>query len=401
MWTGAALLMLGASAACTRNDTGWESLGAGDHPAWDSLGVRIVESPAHVLETPLPWVVGTVPDLQLGYVEGDRPFQFQDIRGIATLPDGGLLVVDGGSQELRWFGASGEHVRTTGGPGQGPGQFSIPRLVPQFRADSLLVFDQLRRTFTWVAMDGSGERTFRGSDGNLFAGGPVAAAGSKVLFRSFDSPSSACPVLNESCGIPHILYWTDVADPAADTLAVYMGRSALMAEPGTPSVLFRGPFEQRGMTAVGPHGPVVEGDPQFELRQFDSEGRLVAIFRVDARTRDSTLDALDRHVQRSSNPAEMRRIYLLIGLPEALPAFQSLRVDDLGWYWAQLFMEDEDMSESSEWLVLDPEGRARGIVELPSDLEVHEIGETYILGRWIDDLRVEYVRRYALDRRGG
>jgi hypothetical protein len=400
MWAGAALFGLCASAACTGSNSGPEPLGAGDYVPWDSLGIRMVESPSEVLETALPWVVGTEPDLQLGHVEGDRPFLFQDIGGIATLPDGGILVVDGGSHELRWFDASGEHIRTTGGPGQGPGQFFMPRLVPQFQADSLLIFNRVQRTFTWVAMDGSAERRFRGPEGNLLAGGPLAASGSKVLVGSVVSASTACPVLNEPCGIPHIVHWTDVTDATADTLAVYSARSALVGEPGTPPVLFMGPFEQMGLAAVGSHGPVVEGDPEFELRQFDSEGRLVAIFRVDAGTRVTPLEALDRHVQQSSDPAEMRRIYLLMGLPEVLPAFQALRVDDLGWYWAQMFKWSGEKSEWSEWLVLDPEGQARGIVELPSDLEVHAIGETYIIGRWIDDLRVEYVRRYALDRRG-
>jgi hypothetical protein len=91
-------------------------------------------------------------------------------------------------------------------------------------------------------------------------------------------------------------------------------------------------------------------------------------------------------------------MFELLELPEVVPAFQDLRVDHLGWYWANLFQPDE--GGPSEWLVFDPEGRAQGIIELPRELEVHDIGEDYILGRWTDQLGVEYVRRHALDRRG-
>ncbi|HSJ24704.1 MAG TPA: hypothetical protein VK929_08565 [Longimicrobiales bacterium] len=109
-------------------------------------------------------------------------------------------------------------------------------------------------------------------------------------------------------------------------------------------------------------------------------------------------DALDAYVQRAPDPRELRGVYELMGLPETVPAFQAIRVDHLGWYWAELFRPGEDAT--AEWLVFDADGRARGIVELPGRLEVHDIGEAYILGRWTNDLDVESVRRYPLDRRG-
>lgn len=167
--------------------------------------------------------------------------------------------------------------------------------------------------------------------------------------------------------------------PMADTLAVYPRRMLSFRESGLPAVLLGSPFDQQGLAAMGPDGPVIEGDPHFELRQFDPEGRLIAIFRVDGPVRDQSEDALDRYLQGSSDSDRMRRVYTLMGLPDVLPAFQALQVDPLGWYWAELFRPGE--AGASEWLVFDREGRARGIVELPRELEVYQIGEDYILGR--------------------
>jgi hypothetical protein len=74
-------------------------------------------------------------------------------------------------------------------------------------------------------------------------------------------------------------------------------------------------------------------------------------------------------------------------------------VDHLGWYWAERFRPGPD--DPSRWLVFDPDGRARGVVELPRDLEVHDIGENWILGLRIGEDGVETVRRHRLDRSGG
>jgi hypothetical protein len=389
---GVALLAL---AACTGDEIGRGDSSSVSFSEWDSAGVRIVESSGKALDTALPWVVDTVPDLELGQVERAGPLLFADIRGIMALPDGGLVILDGSSGELRWFDASGEHVRTFGRKGQGPGQFLNPLLVPRFQADSLLVFDRQRRAFSWVAIDGSRERRLRPS--GLFAGTPRVSVGSKALFSSASYGIGSCPV-NERCEHVHLSRWVEADGTGADdTLTTHTLRMLKYHhQAGRPFVLTTGPFDQKGVAAPGPDGPVVEGSPRFELRQFDAGGRLIAIFRVDAPLSGDPEDALDRYVEAAP---EMRPLIEMMGLPEVLPAFQSLRVDRAGWYWAELFRVGK--APTSEWLVFDPQGRARGMVQLPSDIEVHQIELNYILGRWIDEFGVEYVRRYALDRRGG
>jgi len=384
-------------AACGPGDTGRdrEVVGGGER---DSAGVRIVETPSGVLETALPWVVDTVPSLELGGVEVARPSQFHEISGIVGLPDGGLVVVDGSSGELRWFGPSGDYVRSVGGHGRGVGEFGHPLLVPQFRTDSLLIFDRVRRAFTFVAVDGSGARAVRVPLGGvgLFAGTPRAAAGSKALFVSA-SETGSCPV-NEHCEVPLISQWVDVSGAHADTLVVGVRRLLNLAEPSGARLLLDGPLDQEGLAAAAAPGPVVEGYPQFELRQFDMEGELIAIFRIDAAARSSVEDALGRVVEDSSDPEALMRIFHLMELPEALPAYQALLVDHLGWYWAELFRVGQG---PSEWVVFDPQGWARGVIELPSDIEVHDIGEDYVSGVWTAGLGVDYVRRYGLTRHGG
>ena len=50
------------------------------------------------------------------------------------------------------------------------------------------------------------------------------------------------------------------------------------------------------------------------------------------------------------------------------------------------------------WTVFDARGRFLGDVTMPAGFTPFEIGADYVLGRWMDDLDVEYVHVYALDK---
>jgi hypothetical protein len=68
------------------------------------------------------WVIE--PELLVGTLDGEGPEQFGQVKGVAPLPDGGLVVLDAQAQELRIFESDGRHVRTLGRRGEGPGELS-------------------------------------------------------------------------------------------------------------------------------------------------------------------------------------------------------------------------------------------------------------------------------------
>jgi hypothetical protein len=84
-------------------------------------------------------------------------------------------------------------------------------------------------------------------------------------------------------------------------------------------------------------------------------------------------------------------------IPETMPTFESLLVDDEGWLWAKVY--EFDPARPSAWVVFDPSGRARGSIETPAGLRVHQIDRDFILGVWTDEVGAEHVRRYRIDRR--
>ena len=82
----------------------------------------------------------------------------------------------------------------------------------------------------------------------------------------------------------------------------------------------------------------------------------------------------------------------------ATPILTAIEVDALGYLWVREYNPPGD-EDRALWTVLDSRGFVQGFVETPSRLVVHQIGEDFILGKALDELGVEYVQLWGLDRR--
>lgn len=125
----------------------------------DSAGVRVVEyaAPPDSATTAL----GPSPTLSLGAAEGDDVVLFQRILNVVRFADGAVFVADGGSQEIRGFSATGEHLVTFGGRGGGPGEFNFLGDVFAVGEDSIGALDTFVRTVKVFDRSGAFGRSFR------------------------------------------------------------------------------------------------------------------------------------------------------------------------------------------------------------------------------------------------
>ena len=74
----------------------------------------------------------------------------------------------------------------------------------------------------------------------------------------------------------------------------------------------------------------------------------------------------------------------------------QLLADDLGFLWVQ----DFEMPDSGalEWTIFDPEGVRSGRLVIPKRFYPLQIGSDYVLGLAWDEMGVEFIQVYALER---
>jgi hypothetical protein len=84
-------------------------------------------------------------------------------------------------------------------------------------------------------------------------------------------------------------------------------------------------------------------------------------------------------------------------MPVTMPAFSTIRVDDDLNLWVQAYLAPGDEGETS-WTIFDRDGRVVTRLDMPAGLDPTHIGTDFILGVWRNELDVEHVRLYRLDK---
>ena len=373
----------------------------------DSAGVTIVTNEPPSPDSRLPWQFGTQPSLSIGSVtsgEADELFRVLD----ATLfADGRIVIANAGSGELRVFNADGSHSETWGRQGEGPGEFSSgPGTVAHWPGDSIAAPGGYRVSL--FDMDGNHGRDVsldatRLGVIDMLPDGKIFTSGSLILN----------PEIRGSPGLVRYYVEWAVLD-ANGALHASLGRFPMFEEWAieveadgrvweTPH-----PFGRGTKGAVWGNLVVIGVQDSYEIRAFAVDGSLVRIVRRKGDPRRSTQADQDAYWARlvADRPPEQRAEALRsvrdMPLVDSYPAFEEIVTDLAGYLWVREYRMFDMFGEGDVvWTVFDPEGRIEGLVETPPGLEVFEIGEDYVLGLVEDELGVEYVQLWSLDRGAG
>jgi hypothetical protein len=369
----------------------------------DSAGVTILVTPGRNAFAPLAWDVESVPDLVLGS-ENSPGGSFHQIRGVKALPAGNFLVLDGGNHELRLFDGRGQLLATAGRPGRGPGEFAGPVLVPSVSDDSVLIFDQYNLRFQIFSADLQGNRTQRVENWGLGRRAPHGAVGVRTVRerRLFNGGSLESTMYTEGpIEETREFYWYHPVTGVKKDLDSFSAVRMYVDRYGLGPLI---PFAPDPVGSVGADFAVITDGRTYEIRQFDPEGRLRRILRIDADPDPVTPKILEAKIRAEianlseSSQRRDRVRYAQQPVPEMQPAFRSLIVDDVGWLWAQVYQWDSQ--EPRRWVLFDPEGRAHGTVQTPSSLDVHIITREHVFGVSRDGFDVQHIHRHRLRRAG-
>lgn len=375
--------------------------------ARDSAGIEITESTGPRWHEGVAWSIEADPLLDIGVVDGPLHYQLSRVSGATRLPDGRIVVADEGSSQIRMYDRQGRHVWSVGRAGEGPGEFrSIKGLA--ISNDSVLVLDAVLGRVSVFDLEGSLSRTIplESTSDPIHPLRMYSLAGTlgdtAFVLVPHSYPANRTPttgVVRDT--VPNLVY--DREGMLKDTIGEFSGMD-LDASPESAGLLLFG----RISSADTHDGRLYITDGGcFEVRVYEASGleRLMRTSSLPDLVTDPDLRTLEaamisRVPDGQASRAIIRNRIAEKRKSERKPAISKVVVDDLGYVWAGGYRPSWASGNASrQWLVFDPEGRLLGPMQLPGTFTPFQIGRDVVLGTWRDELDVEHLRLYALQRR--
>jgi hypothetical protein len=386
-----ALLALACSGTATDGQTGVARR--------DSAGIAIYQAAG------LGPRVQATETLRLGAVDGPPELTFFRVRDARLGQGGAIVVLDGGDDVVKLFDSAGRALRTMGGTGEGPAEFSAAWLL-ELRGDTVRVLDTDQRKIVTFSLSGELLATRRIGFSVSQHGFPDAFA-SSLGGRLFVAGVQGCGFPRGPNDNQWGLFAFGPDGAVEDTLRLGFVHEALPVYVSSgrsrACTVIQWPFEAGPALAFDPAGGGAwsPGDA-FEIHWLDeSLARVTAIWRypVESRTvtdaqrrafqdtlgaREFISEQFRRTVEQSADSA---------GYPDVWPAVEALLVAGPGTVWARRVTLPG--AAQQEWDVL-TDGRHVKTVVLPAALRVTDVKRNRVLGAMKDELDVDYVTLFSV-----
>lgn len=366
----------------------------------DSAGITIVENPAASAEHAV-WTVVTAPAIEIGVLEGEEVYQLSRVGSARRLSDGRIVIANGGTHDLRFYGPDGAHRLSVGREGEGPGEFKQLGLLVVLPGDTLAAYDwNLRRLSFFDAAGG-----FVRSLPLEFPGGAPSPIGrfpdgSWLANRGFvfRPGGDGSEVVRDT--LPLLLFGPDGA--LRDSIGRFPGTEFYVKAEGGSAFASSLPYGRSTETAMAGAGFYAGHNERYDITRYSAAGApqlIIRLARDPAPLTDADIEAHKAERLAQAEPgwrAQLERLYRDIPFHSSLPAFADLVTDADGFLWVLDYTRAGD--DTRRWTVFGTDGRALGSVETPPGLRVLDIGHDYVLGVWQDALDVEHVRLHELRR---
>ena len=374
---------------------------------FDSAGVQVIGVPESYLQTLPNIVVDSTPALGIGGRPQGPESHFGRVTAATRLPGGIIAVLDGQARSVRLFDPDGLFVQDVGGEGRGPGEFIRPVILRSLDGGGFGVYDRtLSRVTVFDDVGGLVEThpvpltrcPAHRSPTNSRRCEVVGLLADLSIGTQAYAPATA-PRAVESGDVevspPRRLWVGWGTTEAIDSLDAYQTHSTTTVHTADGSVWFLAtPFDGTGGAAWGRDRLVMSSSDVFGIRVWEDR-RHVRTVRVHATPISRTPAHLDPmrawgQSEEASYPVER---FLEVDLPDAVPFFGAVVVDQVGRVWLEEYRPAPELlpMRSTTWTVFDDEGvpMAR-VIGAPSE-DVLEIGGDYLLVRRRDALDVESV----------
>lgn len=357
------------------------------------------------------------PIVTIGGID-DRPdYLVHQLVDALRLSDGRIVIAQRSTSDVRYYSSSGEHLRTSGQEGDGPGEFR--RILAMIRApgDTIVVLSA-SPGITWLSPTGDYVRSSRvvpwGRDRH-----PCRIAGSDWL--GFEDASwvtvfddnlgiGGCPPLESGVRrVSGLVERMDLGAEVFDTLGVFPSTERNGAS-------FR-VFGRNLVVAAGPTALLAADSGGDSIVVVDMGGAVVRAMPIPFAARpvpESAKGVKERPpVNVPPGVPKPPGIDAPYEYPESYPRLARLLWDRSGYVWVMKYPELAEPLASyrlslvhaflvpeggAEWAVLDEHGSVVAQVTTPRGFFPLEVGESYVLGVSMDDYDVQAVQVYELRR---
>jgi len=359
----------------------------------DSAGITIVENFAPAWSEEDRWRLSAQPMVTIGVEEGPEEYQLFRVRSALRLDDGRLVVANAGTNELRFYDPHGQFLFARGGDGAGPGEFRSMGMMWAL-ADSLFIYDFGLARISVYASSGEFGRSFQigtTPDGAIPLPWGVFSDRHLLVLRAARDDELHLGFYRDTS--LYLRY--DLEGMHVDTVGRFAGSERYVGHQGELTYSTSAPFgRSSSVVAVGDRLFFGSSDV-YEIAVCTETGRLQRLIRRPVTNAPITQEEKDEYQatlnERMARAQPLwRNLLAQVALPQTKPAYGRVLIGDDGTLWVAEF--DDERS----WSVFDAEGRFLGVVRVPEEGRVAQIGRDYILGVWRDAMEIERVHLYGL-----
>jgi hypothetical protein len=367
----------------------------------DSAGVTIVESTVPLWQSGEEWHVSTTPSIAIGETQGADEYQLFRVVGACRLADGRIVVANWGSQELRFYDEHGRYLYAAGKEGGGPGEFrSLGRMF--LLGDSLVVVDFQLLRVSLFATSGEFIHSFNltsTSGGLLPIPEQVFSDGKLLVQHDRRRRVRESGLIRDTV----LLATYTLNGEFSDSIGWFPEEETYFLVDDDRIASQPRPFGLEGQKHVAGDRLYFGASDSYEIRVSTEEGVLERSIRRPVAnpvlSSEEAREYQDRLLERLPEMSPpFRELHRQVELPATKPAYSRIIVDSGGNLWVAEYPSDD--SEMSLWNVFDPEGRWLGTVGTPYGGFVYQIGDDFLLGVWINELDVEQLRVYSINKPG-
>ena len=337
-------------------------------------GVTVVYNPKRPVRLPgVPSTIILKEDLIIGEKTEKEDYWFSALNSIAVDNSGNIYTLDPKDIKIRVFDPMGLLLRTFGRKGQGPGEFSGPGSLRIMADGNLVVGDILKRTFTYLTLDGKHLKTVSTSKlpvglVRIDSGGFVYQYKRGRGYKAVDELIKYDPNLN----------------PIMKFHSFERTRKSRVINPYTVGFLFDITKDDNLIWLLSSAYDIHVVDPRGKtIRRIVKDNDPIKITNADK----------DRYTKEASS--QMPSVRLRIEFPDYYPVSSRLFIDDRDQIYIRTYEKDAQGGVYHD--VFDPEGRYIVRFTLPENEQVVVIknNKLYCMIRENEE-GIPVVKRYTI-----